>query len=365
MAHYQTDRVYQLTPPTAPQTISFAASSQQSGLAGQSVPITLTVTDGVGRPIPQAPVTFEANPPDAASFAPVTVMTDQTGKASTIATLGWSAGSVVITARVLGLAAASLPLTIQAGAQIANNGIAGAGLSSPPVTALSPNGLVSIFGTGFAPAGTSKQVGQADLVNGLLPTNLSGTCVLIGSSHAYMLYVSPNQINLQVPDLMGSTANLQVVRNCGTSEQAPSAPISISLQAATPEFFYLSHHTSGTNQVAAFDAVTGVAIGTSNPARSGDIISLYGTGFGLTNPMVNAGVLPRPPLSLANPIHISIGEVELDPSDVLYSGLSSFAGVYQLNIRVPSKVPAGNQPIVVTLAGIASPPNAVIAISSR
>ncbi|HUA19054.1 MAG TPA: hypothetical protein VMB25_09945, partial [Bryobacteraceae bacterium] len=246
-------------------------------------------------------------------------------------------------------------------------GVVGAGLSSPPVQALSPNGLITIFGQGLAPAGTSKQVGTSDLINGRLPFILAGVCIRFGSDYGYPLYVSPTQINAQVPSLASASGNVevQIVRNCTAAGETSSDPVPVPVQAAAPEFFYFSHPAGGPNPVAAFEATTGAAVTPSAPAYAGDVLTLYGTGFGLSNPPVDAGVLPDQAFQLANPVTIQIGGVALMPSDVLYAGVSSFAGVYQLNIRVPSGIATGQQPIVVTIGGIASPSSASLTIGSH
>ena len=56
------------------------------------------------------------------------------------------------------------------------------------------------------------------------------------------------------------------------------------------------------------------------------------------------------------PVSISFGGVTLDPSDILYVGVSQFAGLYQVNLKVPGNVPDGDQPLVITVGGVASPP---------
>jgi uncharacterized protein (TIGR03437 family) len=63
------------------------------------------------------------------------------------------------------------------------------------------------------------------------------------------------------------------------------------------------------------------------------------------------------------PVSITFGGVTLSPSQILYVGLSQFAGLYQVNIQVPG-VPDGNQPVAITIGGVASPANAFITVQS-
>jgi len=362
------DRIRRIEPPGAPHAIALASPVTGTGVSGQSFSLTLKVTDQSGSPVAAVPVTFTAAPAASASFDPATANTAADGTASTIATLGPALGTTTITATVPGLPSAVLSLTVSEGPSgFAVNGVVGAGLSSPPVQALSPNGLITIFGQGLAPAGTSKQVGTSDLINGRLPFILAGVCIRFGSDYGYPLYVSPTQINAQVPSLASASGNVevQIVRNCTAAGETSSDPVPVPVQAAAPEFFYFSHPAGGPNPVAAFEATTGAAVTPSAPAYAGDVLTLYGTGFGLSNPPVDAGVLPDQAFQLANPVTIQIGGVALMPSDVLYAGVSSFAGVYQLNIRVPSGIATGQQPIVVTIGGIASPSSASLTIGSH
>ncbi len=109
--------------------------------------------------------------------------------------------------------------------QLATGGVIGAGLSSPPVKALSPNGLAAAFGSGFAPAGTLNVASASNLVNGNLSTNLGGVCVLVGSTKAPVLAVTPTQVNFQAPqDVPKGNAAVQVVTGCGTANSAAERP---------------------------------------------------------------------------------------------------------------------------------------------
>ena len=247
---------------------------------------------------------------------------------------------------------------------IASGGVVGAGLSTPAVRALSPCAIATVFGSGFAPSGTQTVVGAANLVAGKVSTELNGVCVLVGSTPAPILAVTPTQVNFQVPQTI-SAGNIpvQVVTGCGTANEQSSDPASVTGQSAAPEFFYLTQTASGQNPIAAFNVSTGVYVGTpgtvagitSEPASPGDILTLYATGLGLTNPPVAAGELPAAAVPVAGSVQVSIGSVTLG-ADVLYVGVApSYAGLYQINIRLPSSTPDGDQPVQVTVNGFSSP----------
>jgi hypothetical protein len=114
---------------------------------------------------------------------------------------------------------------------IATGGITSAGLSNPPVKVLSPNAIVTIFGTNFAPAGTAKQAG---LVNGQLPTNVAGVCVEFGTVAAPIFGVYPTQINVQVPSVAPGNVPVQVITDCDTTQAVASPPVSVPAQATRP-----------------------------------------------------------------------------------------------------------------------------------
>ena len=83
----------------------------------------------------------------------------------------------------------------------------------------------------------------------------------------------------------------------------------------------------------------------ANPAARGSVIVLYGTGEGQTNPAgvdgrIAASVYPKPVL----PVKVTIGRVDAT-AGILYVGAAPdlVAGVFQLNVTVPTGVPAGSR----------------------
>jgi uncharacterized protein (TIGR03437 family) len=55
----------------------------------------------------------------------------------------------------------------------------------------------------------------------------------------------------------------------------------------------------------------------------------------------------------------------LDTSDILYAGVSQNAGLYQVNLRVPNGIQAGDQSLVITVGGVSSPAGGFITVSSQ
>jgi len=173
---------------------------------------------------------------------------------------------------------------------------------------------------------------------------------------------------VQVPAVAPGNVPVQVITGCDTPQALATPPVSVAAQATAPEFFYFVTNASGVNPIAAVDSLTGAYIGPQDlfpgvtPAKVGEFVTLYATGFGATSPSFAPGVLPSGTASVTAPVTIQLGEVTLEQSDILYVGVTGFAGLYQLNLRVPSNVATGNQPLVITLGGVASSPNAFLAV---
>jgi uncharacterized protein (TIGR03437 family) len=91
-------------------------------------------------------------------------------------------------------------------------------------------------------------------------------------------------------------------------------------------------------------------------ARRGDVVTLYGTGFGFTEPVYQAGEIPERAARLRDPVTITVGGTVLAASDILYAGLAPglISGLYQFNIRIPMGVSPGLAPVVATMGGVST-----------
>jgi uncharacterized protein (TIGR03437 family) len=375
------DRIRLLTPMTVlSAAISIVSGNNQSAIAGSPLParLVIQVTDAAGAPVPGAVVTFSASPADAVTLNPTAALTLDDGTASTSVTLGMQTGTLSVSASTPGLNPISFDVTSNPAVSptapvIAAGGIASAGLSIPSVKMLAPGGIATIFGANFAPAGTAKQVGPGDLVKGEVPTNLVGTCVQIGDQRSPMLNVYPGQLNIQVPELPPGDTSAIVINKCGTPNQELSAPEPVTIGASSPEFFYWARNVDGHNPIAALNATTGAYVGVVGllphhnfaPAAPGDVLTLFGTNFGATNPAYLPGVLPKGIARVTAPVSMTIGNINVPAKNLLYVGLTQFPGVYQVNVKVPAGVPDGDQPAVLTIGGVPSPSQAYITVKHK
>jgi uncharacterized protein (TIGR03437 family) len=209
--------------------------------------------------------------------------------------------------------------------------------------AIAPGEWVSIFGTGFS---TTTQVWTAgDFVNGQLPTSLGGVSASIDGQSAYISYVGPGQINALMPaDSTIGPVTVQV-----KTPQGQSYPGTVMLQRLAPELFTWA---AGSMTYAAAEHANGALIGPSGPlqpAAVGEVIELYGTGFGPTSPPIPMSQAAFAPAILAAPVSAAIGGVA---AQVQWAGLIG-PGLYQVNVQVP-KVAAGDQPVTVSISGFQS-----------
>jgi uncharacterized protein (TIGR03437 family) len=235
-------------------------------------------------------------------------------------------------------------------------------------TQFSSNSMVSVFGSGFQTSGRSRSAGLGDFVDGAFPTELGCLGVQVngpGLAQPVFLpitFVNSNQINVQMPEFVGTgPVELTVVLNPGAGNAVMSSMGTFNtLQPFSPAFFLFGNSTS----IAAEEAVTGKIVANpsvipgASPAKPGDIVALYGTGFGDTTPIVPAGQLATGQATLpTGAITVMIGTTTLASTDVLYAGLTpgSISGLYQFNVRIPASAPNGDIPVTITIGGVQTP----------
>ncbi len=378
VADRDNDRIRRLSIDNSSGRMSIVAGNNQSGVPGTrlSVPLTVGVTDLTGAPISGVTVGFSVTQ-GVAQLSARSAVTDSKGTASVSVTLGMTPGTVMVLASSAGLISVQFQLTIEGAIvtgqpRITSGGVVGAGGSVPAVQQLSPLGLYSVYGENFAQAGSSWQVGTGDLVAGQLPTRFQSVCVQVGSDLAPLLYVSSKQINFQAPRLtVTGMVAVQVILNCrSTGQEVKSNEEYVEFRAATPEFLYFVNNADGRNPVLAVNSQWGyvgpaglLSGATFTPAKPGDYITVFGLGFGLTTPEVFAGELPAGARKVTGSVAISLGGTTLAESDILYVGATpGFAGLYQINIRVPDSAADGNLPLKVIIGGIPSPDGAYLAV---
>ena len=199
--------------------------------------------------------------------------------------------------------------------------------------AFAPGMVLTIFGSNLA-----NTTWIAPTVP--LATQASGVSVTIGGVNAPLYYVSPVQLNVQIPyETRVNQSVILTVNNNGLT-----GSITFTVAAAAP---------------GVFTSASGTVVPVAAAAR-GAVVSLYITGAGAVSPAVATGAAPAAGASRAQlpaPVlatTVSIGGVA---APTQFVGIPTLlVGVVQINVTIPLTAPLGPQPVVVTVGGIASAP---------
>jgi len=227
---------------------------------------------------------------------------------------------------------------------------------------IASNGLITLNGSGFFAAGAPPYVANlSDLDNnGNWPTELGCVSVMVNETPAPIYYVSAHQINAQAISFPNSEgAGVQVILNPGTANQIKGPVYVVPAVPLSPELFTFG--PAGTGNAAAFNVTkNGYLADTSEvpsgvSAAPGDIIELFGTGFGGTNPSYLPGQFALTQAPIVSSFSITIGGVKVPSGNISYIGLApdptrqgNAPGLYTIVMRLPS-VPDGDQPVTVTV----------------
>jgi trimeric autotransporter adhesin len=209
---------------------------------------------------------------------------------------------------------------------------------------LSPGALLTLYGANLAASPSSPSAP--------LQASVGDTSVSINNLPTPLLYVSPTQINLQIPFNAPLGTDTLTVSRTSTG----SAATQVTVAAASPAIFRLQNGpVLNQDQGAIADLDGSVASPFTGPiggvpAVRGSYVSIYCTGLGdVTNrPANGAPAPPGAPYSetLVTPT-VTIGGV---PATVSFSGLApNYVGLYQVNVQVPANAPAGTVPVTISI----------------
>jgi uncharacterized protein (TIGR03437 family) len=202
----------------------------------------------------------------------------------------------------------------------------------------SPGAIVAIYGKNL-----SSTTAQAQAVP--LPRQLGGTTVLIGGIEAPLFFVSPGQINAQVPMELASDEVVNVVIKTGQ-------------RVTTPKTLRLAKLSPG---IVAFADGRAIAqhpdyslVSASAPVKPGGYFILYLIGMGpVDQPVASGAASPSSPLAMvtAAPV-VTMGGTR---AEVVFAGMTpGGVGLYQLVVKVPDSVSPGDLPLVLTQEGVAA-----------
>jgi glucosylceramidase len=207
-----------------------------------------------------------------------------------------------------------------------------------PLPSLSPGALFSIYGTELA-----DEIGSVPFFP--LAATMGGASVSISGKPAPLLYVSPGQINAQMPWETGAGDATVSVTRAGVSVSQP-----VHVSAVGPAIFTLADGL----RAAAVNFTDGSANSAANPVAPGSFVILFATGLGAVSPPVASGepALADPLSHVAGTVTVELGGRPVIPD---YAGLApSFAGLWQLNVLVPPETASGAVSVVIVLNGVRS-----------
>ena len=226
---------------------------------------------------------------------------------------------------------------------------------------IAPGSLITIFGENLAAPDVTRNVVQSDFdAQSRLPVELNRLAVEFTTAsdpipeRGRIIYVQPDQVNLQAPDFeipagVEEMVRVEVLINPDRGEnEIRSTVLELPARRIAPALFTLD--SSGQGDVAAVHADGRIVAATdaypgSFPAAPNEVILMYGNGFGATEPSFEAGQLATDPAELVlQPTSVEIGGLM---AGIAYAGAApGYAGLYQFNVTVPD-LPAGEHAVVI------------------
>jgi uncharacterized protein (TIGR03437 family) len=185
---------------------------------------------------------------------------------------------------------------------------------------------------------------------------LDGVSVSIGGQAAFIDYISPTQVNAQLPSNISSGGTLQLTV---TNANGTSTAVNVNVNPTEPGLlapasfkigsnqYVVAQHSDGT-YVLPVGAIAGVS---SSPAKPGETIVIYGVGFGSVTPNIPAGEIATETNRLSASLQILF---EKTPAKLPYYGLApNFVGLYQFDVTVPAVPDSDLVPFTFNLGGVA------------
>lgn len=196
-----------------------------------------------------------------------------------------------------------------------------------PTPAVAPGSIASLYGTGLSDETASSLADP-------LPQSLAGVTLVCSGRLLPLLYVSPQQINFQVPgDLKPGKYSVELHRG-----NAPVVEVEFEAARNAPGLLAATH-------------LDGTPISPDSPARPGEPITLYGTGLGPYQPMPLDGfrVPATPSFVLVDPVRVLLQGCDVSPD--LATAAAGVVGVAAVQVRIPEDLDLSVPATVVVQAG--------------
>jgi uncharacterized protein (TIGR03437 family) len=220
-----------------------------------------------------------------------------------------------------------------------------------------PGSFIEIYGDNLGGAVSRSWDVEKDFVNGRGPTAMEGVSVTINGQPTFISYVSPTQLNVQIPANVPTGLPLPV-RVTHRGVQSNDFRLSVVDQAGgllAPGAFKV-----GDKQFAAAIRPGAGLVFISNgsipglpaaPAVKGETLVFYGTGFGLIGGSTTSlgGDIAVGTSRILAPVQFKIGGAV---AQVSYAGLTpGLVGLYQFNVVVPEGSASGDVELEVSQGG--------------
>lgn len=219
---------------------------------------------------------------------------------------------------------------------------------------IGPGTYIEIYGQNLS---TTTMGWQQFFVNNVAPTTLQGVGVKINGEPAFVNFVSAGQVNALIPGDVSAGPAQVIVSNA----QGSSAPFTVNVAPQQPTLLAPAQFVISKNQyvgallppdyATTFALPTGAIAGVpSRPAKPGEVVVLYGLGFGPVTQNVPVGTIaPAQTTSLNSALHVLFNQTE---GAVPFAGLApGFVGLYQINVVVPQVADNDAVPLTFTLGG--------------
>ncbi len=194
---------------------------------------------------------------------------------------------------------------------------------------VAPGGLVTIVGANLSPVNAASREIP-------LPTALADSCLTVNGLPVPIVFVSPKQINAQLPFEAVGNVTLIVRTPGGVSDN-----FNLVILPTAPRVFLSGNAGDVDNLPTLVRNTNNLLVTDTNPVHRGDVVTIYLTGMGTVTPAAPAGQ-PAPTDPLATAIvqpDVTLGGVHLP---LYFAGLSpGQVGVYQIDVSIPANTPTG------------------------
>jgi uncharacterized protein (TIGR03437 family) len=208
----------------------------------------------------------------------------------------------------------------------------------------------SIYGSNFAAANAGIVTWSGWVVNGNLPSSLAGVSVTVGGQAAYIYAVSATQINALAPWLTAGPTQVVVTTAAGNG-----APFVVNAATLQPAIFTWGKYAVATRTDYSYAVPNGTLSVATTAAKAGEVVILWGTGFGMPAQRVPVGQeVPAAAFTVPN-VSATLASTSIPVYGSTAALAPGLAGVYQVAITVPSGMASGTYDLVVAVNGVASP----------